>query len=383
MKASFKLFALLLAVCCIVTLIPLISFADTDNLYARAGEVYKKSENSIKLETKLSNNSPSTVEPGENVYVIIREYEPQDYKHKVKSMKITAEDSDSRLILANQALYETIILKDNDGKRFECAVIPLKSINVSKFNKESTYTYFGSMDIKFKESKNSTVSVHDDIEDLPVTFTVGYDDPTSRPLQETLTKTAARYEFVKGDEYEFENTFDDTTLTLKFESTADYLAIMSCDNDPLDELEEVFGNYADFTYFNLHGTLSKVKNTKVTIDNVEEAGRYLYRYQNGTLYDLSNTYQGEEDDCFEVKVIGSSVELCTYVVSNYALDLTQSPILEGSQTVIAEEPTEPAVKEKPEVVIPNSIIPVIYGKIDDTQTTTRVTPAIPNTGAVC
>ncbi len=54
-KTSFKLFALALAICCIVTLIPLITFATTSS--GALEHVYTKEDDSILLGTDLTTTS--------------------------------------------------------------------------------------------------------------------------------------------------------------------------------------------------------------------------------------------------------------------------------------------------------------------------------------
>jgi hypothetical protein len=227
---------------------------------------------------------------------------PYSADNKIKKVKITGDTTDDKALVAN-ATCDVVRLKDGSGVRWNFAVVNVKSISASSYDPDDKYTYNGTI---------AVTTYGTSIDDIDVSFLVEYDEQGANG---TLGESLAYYEY-ENDDDELDLSDESGNLTLTADIIGSGKAIAAVSNDSIESLEEKYDT-ASLTFYVGTGTFTRVRNAVLTIepDNDE---RYLYKYENGKLTDLSNTYDKSEN-AFIIKGSGTSFTLGTYVVSDIKL----------------------------------------------------------------
>lgn len=311
------------------------------------GELY--TADGSKLMYNLASNSDLIVEPGTTIYMVLAtNTNDTEYKsNPINKARIIVQDSDSKQVVAktSSAELKNMRVYPASGNTFvtcRCVAIPVKTINVTVNTYQDWFYCYGDIDYTYKDGTGDTKYF---------SFTAGYSDNGS--IGDIDDSTQVFY-YESGDDVYISN--DDGDFEIEAVATGKALAKLSMNNDVVDEIEEIYGNYASLVYFNGTGSLTRIKNCKVTI--AADGCRYLYKYEDGVLVDLSSYYNSSAD-AFEMKISGTSYTLGTYVVSDAKLSSVKAPASTTTTTTSSGTAVKP-------------VVPTTSGS--------TVKPVIPNTG---
>ena len=259
----------------------------------KAGDIYSASGSSV--DEDLDN----VAAPGRTVYVALREYDADD---KVEKAKITADDSDSKTLVANSSKLSIVRLKVSGGERWYFAALPIKEISASKYDEDGPYDYDGTIEVTGSDTD----------EEISVSFSIEYEEQDS--YRGTFYDYPSYFTYEKDDDIDISD--EDNKFNLEGTATGTGKVVAYVDTDTIDAVEDKYGDKANMVYYSCKGDFTRIKNSVLTID--ADPGKYLYEYSNGKLTDLSDTYD-KQDEEFHIKGTNSSFTLGTYVVSDTKL----------------------------------------------------------------
>lgn len=329
------------------TSIPMKTITQFNLYYAENGRLVRELEN---------NNSEYHLEPGGYIYMVLGKSNELKDEYKVSSVRIQTTEKEYQKVIAN-GKCEVVKMRpkgvNSADAVFVCAKIPITYIPTETYKSSDIFVYYGELLVKLKG-----------FEIYPKVYAVfsGYDIAEAKNNSDTyyLEETPHVYKFdLKNDDRRDIHVEDETGCFMFDAETLGYSeTIASINHEELVEIVDTYGEYTDLTFYNATGNFRRLYNIVLSIF-ADGEGRYLYKYQDGILTDLSSYYNAGSD-CFEIPMKGSSLPLTTYIVSGDRLTaLTQ----QNPDPVV--NPTIPAGSI---IVIPKSSTPA------------SVYPSIPNTG---
>ncbi len=267
-----------------------------------------------------------TVAPGQTIYVAICERNNED---KVEKIRIEADDSESKALIANSSKVPIATLKYG-GERWYFAKLTVRTISADDYDEDDDYYYEGELEITYEESDDDVISL---------SFDVKYDEQDA--YHGTFYSYPTFFTYKRDDEIDISD--EDSNITLEGKASGTGKVIASVDTDTIDALEDKYGEKANMDYYTCSGKFTRIKNAVLTIE--ADGSRYLYQYSNGKLTNLSDCYD-KDDDCFYIEGSGSTFTLGTYVVSDAKLSgsVTSSSSQASSSS---QQPTNPTVPQNP------------------------------------
>lgn len=315
-----------------------------------------RAENGRLVEEIETNNLNCHLEPGGYIYMVLGKSNELKDEYKVSSAKIQTTEKEYQKVIAN-GKCEIVKMRpkgvNSSDSVFVCAKIPITYIPTETYKSSDIFVYYGELTVKLKG-----------FEIYPKVYAVfsGYDIAEAKRNTDSylLEETPHVYKFNLDNGDRRDIHVEDETGCFMFDAeTLGYSeTIASINNEEVVEIAELYGDYTDLTFYNASGNFRRLYNIVLSIF-ADGEGRYLYKYQDGILTDLTSYYDAGSD-CFEIPMKGSSLPLTTYIVSGDRLTaLTQ----QNPDPVV--NPTIPAGSI---IVIPKSSTPA------------SVYPSIPNTG---